>query len=109
MRNFSRTGRAETVLSKRAKAEIGRALERREGFQKQGLPVMAQGALDTRITVVVEMSVAGFLEYAANEAHGRYMAHLEVCGCRAVGISCKRGDELASEWRTARELAGVDA
>ncbi|MET4923698.1 hypothetical protein P3L51_15265 [Streptomyces sp. PSRA5] len=103
MGNSNRTTRAQS------KAGIGRALERRERFQKQGLPVMAQGALDTRITVVVEMSVAGFLEYAANEAHGRYAAHLEVCGCRAVGISCKRGAELANEWRGARELAGVDA
>ncbi|MFE5665325.1 hypothetical protein ACFQ7W_15490 [Streptomyces niveus] len=89
--------------------EIAKALERREGFQKQGLPVMARGALDARITVVVKMSVAGFLKYAANEAHGRYTAHLEVCGCRAVGVLCKRGDELAKEWREARELAGVDA
>ncbi|MFI6696995.1 hypothetical protein ACIBLA_35660 [Streptomyces sp. NPDC050433] len=97
------------MLSRRARAEIGRALDRREEFQKQSLPVMAQGALDTRITVIVKMSVASFLEYAATEAHGRYMAHLEVCGCRAVGISCKRGDERANEWRNARELAGVDA
>ncbi|MEV8287904.1 hypothetical protein [Streptomyces niveus] len=97
------------MLSKRTKAEIAKALERRHGFQKQGLPVMAQGALDARITVVVKMSVDGFLKYAANEAHGRYTAHLEVCGCRAVGVFCKRGDELAKEWREARELAGVDA
>ena len=90
MRTLAARDVRKTVLSKRAKAEIGRALERREGFQKQGLPVMAQGALDTRITVVVKMSVAG-------------------CGCRAVGVSCKRGDELAKEWREARELAGVDA
>ncbi|MGW6508091.1 hypothetical protein ACWGCP_11155 [Streptomyces niveus] len=96
------------MLSRRAKTEIGRALERREGFQKQGLLVMAQGALDARITVVVKMSVDGFLKYAANEAHGRYTAHLEVCGCRAVGVFCKRGDEPTSEWRNARELAGVD-
>ncbi|MFD4767042.1 hypothetical protein [Streptomyces niveus] len=109
MRNLSRTGRAETVLSRRGKAEIARALERRKEFQKQGLSVMAQSALDARITVVMKMSVASFLEYAANEAHGRYTAHLEVCGCRAGGVLCKRGDELAKKWREARELAGVDA
>ncbi|MFC8074452.1 hypothetical protein ACFUN8_02790 [Streptomyces sp. NPDC057307] len=109
MRRLNRTGRAETVLGRRTKAEIGRALERSEGFQKQGLPAMAQGALDARITVVVKMSVADFLEYAANEAHGRYTAHLEVCGCRAVGVFCGRGDELAKEWREARELAGAGA
>lgn len=97
------------MLGKRARSEIAKALTRKDDFQKQGLPVMAQGALDARITVVVKMSVGGFLEYAATEAHGRYMAHLEVCGCRAVGITCKRGDELANEWRTARDLAGVDA
>ncbi|WP_405794660.1 hypothetical protein [Streptomyces sp. NBC_01506] len=70
MRTFSRTGRAETVLAIRAKSKIGKVLERREAFQQQGLPVMAHGALDTRTTVVVEMGVADFLEYAANGAHG---------------------------------------
>ncbi|MFG2171270.1 hypothetical protein ACGFMO_07790 [Streptomyces niveus] len=109
MRNHSRTARAETVLSKRAKSEIAKALARRDDFQKQGLPVMAQGALDARITVVVKMSVADFLAYCETEAHGRYMAHLEVCGCRAVGATCKRGDALLDEWREARELVQVDA
>lgn len=109
MVHISRTARAETVLSRRAKAEIGRALERREEFQNQGLPVMAQGAMDARITVVVKMSVGAFLTYCETEAHGRYMAHLEVCGCRAVGVDCKRGDELLGEWREARELVQVDA
>ncbi|QHY95721.1 hypothetical protein SSPS47_11385 [Streptomyces sp. S4.7] len=109
MRNLSRTARAETLLSKRTKADIARALARRDDFKRQGLMVMAQGALEVRISVVVKMSVASFLEYAATEAHGRYMAHLEVCGCRAVGAACKAGDALLSEWRDARELAGVDA
>ncbi|WP_329078323.1 hypothetical protein [Streptomyces niveus] len=107
--NISRTARAETVLSKRAKAEIGRALDRRDELQKQGLPVMAQGAMDARITVVVKMSVGAFLTYSETEAHGRYMAHLEVCGCRAVGVDCTRGEALLNEWRDARDLVQVDA
>ncbi|MFC8080899.1 hypothetical protein ACFUN8_35815 [Streptomyces sp. NPDC057307] len=107
--NLSRTARAETVLSKRAKAEIAKALDLRADFQRQGLPVMAQGAMDARITVVVRMSVGAFLTYCETEAHGRYMAHLEVCGCRAVGVECRRGNELLDEWREARELVQVDA
>ncbi|AQU68541.1 hypothetical protein BBN63_22345 [Streptomyces niveus] len=109
MGNLSRTARAETLLSKRTKADIARALARRDDFAGQGLTAMAQGALEVRISVLVKMSVAGFLEYAATEAHGRYMAHLEVCGCRAVGIICKTGDALLTEWRDARELTGADA
>ncbi|MGW6308388.1 hypothetical protein ACWFRQ_33600 [Streptomyces niveus] len=109
MRNLSRTARAEAVLSKRAKSKIAKALARRDDFQKQGLPVMAQGALDLRITVVVKMSVGTFVTYCETEAHGRYVAHLEVCGCRAVGATCKRGDELLSDWRDARELVQVNA
>ncbi|MFD4700917.1 hypothetical protein [Streptomyces niveus] len=105
MRNLSRTARAENVLSKRAKAEIGRALERRTELQKQDLPVMAQGAMDRRIRVVVKMSVGAFLTYCETETHARYVAHLEMCGCQAVGAECKRGDELLSEWREARELS----
>lgn len=107
MLDFSRTGRAETVLSRRAKAEITKALERHDGFQKQGLAALAQSVLDARITVVVRMSVGAFLEYSESEAHGRYTAHLNVCGCRAVGVSCARGDTLAGEWRSARKLAAA--
>ncbi|WP_406324003.1 hypothetical protein [Streptomyces niveus] len=73
------------------------------------MAVMAQGAMDARITVVVKMSVGAFLTYCETETHGRYMAHLEVCGCRAVGAECKRGEELLDEWRNARELVQVDA
>lgn len=109
MGNLSRTARAETLLSKRARADIARAMARRDDFESQGLTGMAQGALEVRISVVVKMSVAGFLEYAATEAHGRYMAHLEVCGCRAVEITCKTGNALLAEWCEARELTGVDA
>lgn len=107
MPDFSRTRRAETVLSERAKAEIAKALVRRDGFRKQGLATLAQGVLDARITVVVRMPVGAFLEYSESEARGRYTAHLNVCGCRAVGVSCARGDALANEWRSARDLAGV--
>lgn len=109
MRNFSRTARAQHVLTKRTRAEIEKALDLRDNFQRRGLKAMAQGALDARITVVVRMSVGDFLEHAANEAHGRYMAHLEVCGCRAVGLSCGAGDALLEEWKAARDLVRVDA
>ncbi|MFD4699828.1 hypothetical protein [Streptomyces niveus] len=109
MFNISRTERAEQVLSKRAKDEIAKALELRTDFQNRGLSVMAQGAMDRRITVVVKMSVGAFLTYCETETHGRYVAHLEVCGCRAVGAECKRGDELLSDWCEARELVQVNA
>lgn len=109
MFHTSRADRAEHVLSKRAKSEIAKALRRREDLQTQGFDVMAHGAMDRRITVVVKMSVGAFLTYCETEAHGRYMAHLEVCGCRAVGVDCKRGIELLDEWRAARELVQVNA
>lgn len=95
MPDFSRTLRAETVVNRR----VTKALERRDGFQKQGLATLAQGVLDARITVAVGMAVGACLK--------RYTAHLNVCGCRAVGVACARGDALAGEWRSARELAGV--